>query len=168
MTEAIRDDYEASSEGAVRHWEVPYARLTDTTPTATLPAEVTSLTRSTQLTGTILTVDANDSVAVIDFTCGMVYYHEVRNVLTYNAGVAELTWGALNIGDEVYYDAGQFMPAGVYLSTSPLDEDGTANTRFGWVVSINDTDMALYPKGGVTASTQEVGVMQLGSGSAAT
>ena len=168
MTEVIRDEYEASSEGAVRHWEIPYARLTDTTPTATLPVQVTSLTRSTQLTGTCLGVDADDSVAVVDFTCGMVYYQEVRNVLTYNPGVAELTWGALNIGDEVYYDGSASMPAGVYLSTSPLDTDGTANTRFGWVVSINDTDMALYPKGGITASTQVVGVMQLGAGSAAT
>jgi len=168
MTEAIRHDYEAASEGAVRHWEIPYSRLTDTTPTPTLPCQVTSLTRSTQLTGTILTVDASDSVAVVDFTPSMVYYHEVRNVLTYNPGVAELTWGPLNIGDEVYYDGSASMPAGVYLSTSPLDTDGTANTRFGWVVSINDTDMALYPKGGITASTQEVGVMQLGAGSAAT
>ena len=168
MTEVVRNEYEASSEGAVRHWEIPYARLTDATPTATLPCEVTSLTRSTQLTGTILEVDADDSVAVVDFTCGMVYYQEVRNVLTYNPGVAELTWGAINIGDEVYYDGSAGMPAGVYLSTSPLDTDGTANTRFGWIVSRNDTDMALYPKGGVTASTQDCGVMQLGSGSAAT
>ena len=168
MTEAIRNDYEASSEGAVRHWEIPYARLTDTTPTETLPCEVTSLTDGAQATGTVLTIDADDSVAMVDFTCGMVYYQEVRNVLTYNPGVAELTWGALNIGDEVYYDGSAGMPAGVVLSTSPLDTDATANTRFGWVVSINDTDMALYPKGGITASTQEVGVMQLGAGSAAT
>jgi len=168
MTEEIRHDYEASSEGAVRHWEIPYARLTDTSPTATKPCEVTSLTRSTQLTGTILSVDADDEVAEVDFTCGMVYFQEVRNVLTYNPGVAELTWGAINIGDEVYYDASGSMPAGVYLSTSPIDTDTTANTRFGWVVAIHDTDMALYPKGGITASTQEVGVMQLGAGSAAT
>jgi len=169
MTEAIRNEYEASSEGAVRHWEIPYARLEDTTPTETMPVEVTSLTVGSQLTGTCLTVDADESVAVVDFTCGMVYYQEVRNVLTYNAGVAELTWGAINIGDEVYYDGSASMPAGVYLSTSPLEfAAGANNTRFGWVVSINDTDMALYPKGGITASTQEVGVMQLGAGSAAT
>lgn len=168
MTEAIRNDYEAASEGAVRHWEIPYARLTDTTPTETIPCEVTSLTAGTQLTGTVLTIDAGESVATVDFTPSMVYFQEVRNVLTYNPGVAELTWGAINIGDEIYYDGSASMPAGVVLSTSPLDTDGTANTRFGWVVPIHDTDMALYPKGGITASTQEVGVMQLGAGSAAT
>jgi len=168
MTEAIRNDYEVSSEGAVRHWEIPYARMTDTTPTATLPAEVTSLTTGTKLTGTILGVDADDDVAVIDFTCGMVYFHEVRNVLTYDPGVSELTWGAINIGDEVYYDSSASMPAGVKLSTSPLATGTGNNTRFGWVVSADDTDMALFPKGGITASTQECAIMQLGAGSAAT
>ena len=166
MTEAIRNEYEASSEGGIVHWEIPYARLTDTTPTPTLPAEVTSLTAGTQLTGTCLTIDASDSVAMIDFSPSMVYYQEVRNVLTYDP--AEATWGAINIGDELYYDPSGIMPAGVYLSTSPLTAGGGNNTRFGWVVSINDTDMALYPKGGAGASTQNCGVMQNGAGSAAT
>ena len=163
MTEVVRDNYEVSSEGAVRHWEIPYARLTDTTPTPTNPAEVTSLLPGTQLTGTILSIDAGDSVAVIDFTCSMVYNHEVRNVLTYS-GAAENTWGAINIGDIVYYDNSATMPAGTYLSTSPLDNLGTANTLFGYVVPMDDTDMALYPKGGITASTQDCGVMQVGAG----
>jgi len=163
MTEVIRHEYEVSSEGAVRHWEIPYSRLTDATPTATLPAEVTSLLPGTQLTGTILTVDADTSVAVIDFTCSMVYYHEVRNVLTYS-GAAENTWGAINIGDIVYYDNSATMPAGVYLSTSPLDNLGVANTLFGFVVPANDVDMALYPLGGITASTQECAIMQVGAG----
>ena len=167
MTEAIRSEYEVSSEGGVVHWEIAYARMTDTTPTETLPVEVTSLTDGTQLTGTCLTIDANASVAMIDFTCSMVYWQEVRNVLTYS-GEAENTWGALNIGDELYYDHSATMPAGVKLSTSPAGDAGQTNTRFGWVVARHDTDMALYPKGGVTASTQECGVMQLGAGSAAT
>ena len=98
MTEAIRSEYQASSESAVIHWEIPYDRMTDTTPTETLPAEVTSLTDSTQLTGTILTIDAHAFVATIDFTCGMVYFQEVRNVLTYFKGI-ENTWGAINIGE---------------------------------------------------------------------
>lgn len=169
MTEEIRNEYEASSEGAVRHWEIPYARLTDVTPTASLACEVTSLTAGTQLTGTILTIDADDSVAVIDFTSSMVYNHEVRNVLTYDGAPIEATWGAINIGDEVYYDASATMLVlGLQLSTSPLTGGGGNNTRFGWIVSINDTDMALYPKGDATASTEDCGVMQLGAGSAAT
>src|SRR5512139_1521053 len=98
MTEAIHNNYECSSEGCVRHWEIPYARLTDATPTPSNPAEVTSVLLGTQLTGTILTVDAVNSVAVIDFTCSMVYQFTVRNVLTYGGGV-EATWGPINIGD---------------------------------------------------------------------
>lgn len=161
MTEAIRHDYEVSSEGAVRHWEIPWARLEDATPTASLPAAVQSVLDGTQLTGTILTVDADDEVAVIDFTTSMVYWHEVRNVLTYVAE-AEATFGVINIGDPVYYDRSATMPAGVYLSTSPLDNLGAANPLFGFVVPRDDDDMALYPKGAVTAATVECAVSQVG------
>jgi len=163
MTEQVNYDYEGSSEGAVRHWEIPYARLEDATPTPSNPAAVISLLPGTQLTGTILTIDATRSVAVIDFTCSMVYRQDVRNVLTYSNG-AESTFGAINIGDPVYYDGSATMPAGVYLSTAPADSAAAANPLFGWVVPLNDTDMALYPKGGATASTQEIGVMQIGAG----
>ena len=163
MTEAIRHDYEVSSEGAVRHWEIPYARLEDITPTPTLPARVTCLTPGLEVCGTILSIDATRSVAVVDFTCSMVYFQEVRNVLTY-AG-AEATWGPINIGDCIYYDDTAGMPAGVYLSTSPLDTGANANALFGWAVPRNDTDMALFPKGAaLVASTQEVAVMQRGAG----
>lgn len=167
MTEEIRHDYQVSSEGAVRHWPIPYARLTDQTPTVTMPCEVTSLTDSTQLTGTILALEAADSVAIVDFTCSMVYWQEIRNVTEYS-GEAENVWAAINIGDEVYYDHSAAMPAGVYLSTSPLGDGGQTNTRFGWVVPRNDTDMALFAKGDNTASTEECAIMQLGAGSAAT
>lgn len=165
MTEAIHNNYEVSSEGAVRHWEIPYARLTDATPTPTNPAQVTSLLVGTNLMGTILTVDAATSVAVIDFTCSMVYRHTVRNVLTYGAGPAEATWGPINIGDPIYYDASAPMPVGTYLSTSPLNGGGTANALFGFAVPMDDADMALFPKGAaLVGSTQTVGVMQIGAG----
>lgn len=164
MAEQVNNDYEVSSEGAVRHWEIPYSRLTDTTPTPSNPAEVTSLLPGTQLTGTILSIDAGSSVAVIDFTSSMVYRQTVRNVLTYNAG-NEATWGPINIGDVVYYDDSSTMPAGTYLSTSPLDNTGAANTLFGYAVSSDDTDMALFPKGAaLVGSTETVAVMQVGAG----
>ena len=168
MTEAIRHDYEVSSEGAVRHWEIPYARLTDTTPTPSLPAQVTCLTAGLQITGTILTIDAGTSVAVIDFTCSMVYWHEVRNVRTYtHSPDAEATWGVINIGDCVYYDVSSTMGVPPYLSTSPLHPLGAGwanNALYGWVVPRNDTDAALFPKGGATASTTDMAVMQRGAG----
>lgn len=163
MTEAIHNDYEVSSEGAVRHWEIPYARLEDVTPTPTNPAAVLSVLSGTQLTGTILSVDAGTSMAVIDFTASMVYQFTVRNVLTYNLG-AEATFGAINIGDPIYYDRSATMPAGTYLSTSPLDVAAAANPLFGWAVPANDTDMALFPKGAAIASTQTVSVSQVGAG----
>lgn len=165
MTEAIHNDYEVSSEGGVRHWEIPYARLTDATPTPSNPAMVTSVLATASLTGTILSVDAGLSVAIIDFTPGMVYRQTVRNVLTYGAGPAEATWGPINIGDPIYYDATATMPVGTYLSTSPLDGAGVANKLFGFAVSMDEVDMALYPKGAaLVGSTQTVGVMQVGAG----
>lgn len=158
MTEAIRNDYEVSSEGAVRHWEIPYDRLEDITPTASLPAAVLSVTDGTQLTGTVLVVDAVDEIAVIDFTHSMVYEHDVRNVLTYAAAV-EATWGAINIGDPIYYDRSATMPANAKLSTSPLDNTGAANPLFGFRVPANDADVAAA--GAATASTQSIAVFQV-------
>ena len=162
MVEEVRHEYEVSSESAVVHWAIPYARMTDTTPTATQPAEVTCRTAGLELTGTILTTHAGTTTAIVDFTNSMVYLHEVRNVLTYAAG-NEDTWGAMNIGDTVYYDGSNTMPAGVKLSTSPLDRLGAANPKFGRVVPAFSGDTAAKGAGGV-ASTQEVAVMQIGAG----
>jgi hypothetical protein len=156
----INSNYEVSSEGAVRHWEIPYASLVNATPTETEAAEVLG-TAGSQLNGTVLTIDATDSIAVIDFTPGMVYRHNVRTVLTYNGGV-ENTWGTLDIGDAVYYDDSATMPAGCYLSTSPLNNLGTANTLFGWVVPADENDT--FPKAaGAAGNTWEQAVMQHGA-----
>lgn len=164
MPEAVNAGYEGSSEGAVRHWEVPYARLEDTTPTPSNPAAVLAVgSDENQVCGTILTIDAGDSVAIIDFTASMVYRQTVRNVLTYSAE-AENTFGAIDIGYELYYDRSATMPAGTYLSTSPLDNLGAANPKFGHVVPLTEADRVLYPKGAGTASTQTCGVMQRGAG----
>lgn len=162
MTEEILNGYEHSS-GPVHTIAVPYARLTDATPTVSNPCELTSLLAGTQLCGTILTVDAGDSVAVVNVAPGFIGNWEVRNVLTYAAAV-EATWGAINVGDCVYYDNSATMPAGVYLSTSPLDNTGAANTLFGYIACITSEAAALYPLGGVTASTQDCQVMQRGAG----
>ncbi|NMC34208.1 MAG: hypothetical protein GYA36_17375 [Veillonellaceae bacterium] len=158
----IRHDYEVSSEGAVRHWAFPTARLENPHPVPTEPAAILSNTPGTQLTGVVLSVSADDTIAVIDTTSHMVYNMLVHNVLTYSTGV-EATWGAINIGDPVYYDRSATMPTGVYLSTSPQDNTGTDNPLFGFVVPKNtDVDMPAYPKGGATASTQTCGVMIIG------
>lgn len=160
MTESIKQDYQISSEGAVRHWKVSYSRMTDTTPTVTQPAQLTALTAGTQICGTILSLIAADSVAEVDLTCGSIYLHNVRNVLTYAAAV-EATWGAINEGDRIYYDASATMPAGTKLSTSPLNNLGAANALYGTAVF---SGRVTYPLGGVTAATVEAAVMQRGAG----
>lgn len=163
---AIRNDYEVSSEGAVRHWEVSKARLENNAPTATQPCAVLAVAANiNQLAGTILVTDealhGAGGKVVADFTASMVYKHFVRNVRTY-AGAAESTFGAIDQGHLIYYDRSSTMPADVFLSTSPLDKDGAANPLFGRAVLMNEDDT--LPKGAGTASTQEVGVMQRGAG----
>jgi len=157
MTEAIRNDYEVSSEGAVRHWDVPYDDLEDATPTATLPAALTSRIDGCQLTGTILVVDADDEMAVIDFTHSMVYEHDVRNVRTYS-GAAENTFGVIDIGDPIFYDRSATMPANAKLSTSPFDSADAANPLFGFRVPANDNDTAATAT--ATAATESIAVLQ--------
>ena len=162
MTEAINHNYQHSS-GPMFTIAVPYARLTDATPTESNPCELTSLLAGTQLGGTIIGIDAGDSVAIVNVAPCFILNTEVRNVLTYGGGV-EATWGAINVGDLVYYDNSATMPAGVYLSTSPLDNTGAANSLWGVIACINAEAAALYPLGGITASTQDCQVMQRGSG----
>jgi len=163
MPEQIHHDYQHSS-GPTFTITVPYARLTDATPTESNPCELTSLLPGTQLCGTILSIDAGDEIAVVNVAPCFIGNWEVRNVLTYNPGVAELTWGAINVGDNIYYDHSASMPAGVYLSTSPIGTDTVANTLFGTIATINSEAAALYPLGGATASTQDCQVMQRGAG----
>lgn len=168
MTETVHPDYEVSSEGAVRHWAIPYARLDDTTPTPTNAAKVTSQVATTEMTGTILAVDATTSMAVIDFTHSMVYMHDVRTVTTYNAN-AESAWADLAIGNTVYYDSSATMPAGVYLSQAAQDADGaTNNAIFGHIVAAKgtgfDTDSGDYPKAaGNAGNTWRCAIMQEGA-----
>lgn len=156
--------YEVSNVGAERIWDIPYARLEDATPEVGHAAALISILPGTQVCGVVKVIDAGASRAVIDFTSGKIYSFSVRNVITYVSD-AEATFAAINIGDPVYYDGGLTMIAlGLELSTSPLDSQAVANPLFGWVVGKDETDTALYPKGGATASTQTVGVMVRGSG----
>lgn len=158
----VRSDYEVSSEGAVRHWEFTKTRLENTSPVATEPFALQAISANVdQLTGTVLTSITGDTKIVGDVTPSMVYKHYVRNVLTY-AQAAEATFGAISEGDLIYYDRSATMPTGVYLSTSPLDASDAANPLFGRAVLLNEDDT--FDKGGATASTQTVAVMQRGAG----
>jgi hypothetical protein len=182
MTETVHPDYEVSSERPLCHWEIPYTRLFDQTPTPTNPVQVLGLIAGLEVNGTILTINpgptAATSFAVIDFTPSMVYMQDVRTVLTYAGGAngAENAWGTLNIGDQVYYDNSSTMvAAGIFLSTAPANNTPggvgpRANTHFGWIVLAPllggmDTDAARFPlAAGAAGNTHRVAVMQVGAG----
>jgi len=175
MVETVHNDYEVSSEGCVRHWEIPYARLTHNTPMETNAAQVIGLLPGHELTGTVLTIDAVNSVAVIDFTAGAVYRHDVRNCTGWAGGGAgaENAWALVNIGDPVYYDDSTNMPAGVYLSTSVNNNAAgpVANPLFGFVVPSDPVDMAAFLPAGkgiaiAPGSTLRLAIMQIGAGAA--
>jgi len=157
----VRSDYEVSSESAIRHWEFTKTRLENATPTATEPFALLSGVDGQQLCGTVLTSVSGDTKIVGDVTNSMVYKHYVRNVVSYAAG-AESVFTAIVEGAPIYYDRSSTMPSGVYLSLSPLDENGDANPFFGTAVLENEDDT--FAKGAATASTQEVAVAQAGVG----
>jgi hypothetical protein len=149
-----------SIDSPSRHWEFPYARLADVTPAIGEPFLVAGGLLDKRITGHVLTLDADQSMIIGDVTQGAVYRYQVRNVLTYAAAV-EATWDALNVGTPVYYDGSSTMPAGVKLSTSPLDKDGLGQALFGYVVPDQGELPAAFPKGGAGASTQTVAVMMV-------
>jgi len=160
MAEIVYAGYEVSSQNS-GHWLVPYARMSDVTPTPTNPARVTATLAAAEVCGTVLSIDANVSMAVVDFSPAMVYLHNVRNVTTYALG-AESAWAAINIGDVVYYDPSGTMPAGVKLSLSPLDSAGAGTcTRFGVAAY---SARITFPLAGAVAATVRCPVMQRGSG----
>lgn len=155
VTRTTTYDYEVSSEsGRERHVRIPYANLEDATPTLHDPAQVDGIA-GLELNGTIIMLDAVDSVVIMNVAEGATYWHNVRNVLTYSQG-AEATFGALAIGSRVYYDVSATMPAGCYLSTSPLDNQGNANSPFGWIVLDQDETASDYTKGTALAGSTHV------------
>ena len=162
----VRNDYELYGAGLCnRTFTKAVAVHAADSPTATQPFAIATVLAAGHITGTIITFeDATDLHFVGDVGPGQVYKHNVRNVKTYSGGDTEATFDEIAEGDQIYYDldTGGTMPADVRLSTSPLAADGVANPRFGWAVLFDDSDT--FPKGGATASTQEVAVMQSGAG----
>jgi len=91
--------------------------------------------------------DSNGQV-VVDLIDN-IFSFSVRNVLTYLL-TNEATYGAVNVGDKIYFDSTQPAAIGhVLLSTSPLNSAGTANTVYGVAVTADST---------VTAKTMTLNV----------
>jgi hypothetical protein len=143
---------------------VPHDRLEETSPAIHKPACVLGVDGKS-MTGTILTVDDVSDTAEINIAQGAGYYHLVRNVLTYS-GAAESTFSTLNFGTPLYYDPSATMPSGVYLSCSPLDSGGAANTLFGHVGWAQDEvpdpyagDRDPYPLGSAIAGVTHTDIV---------
>lgn len=157
--------YEQSSEGGrERHIRVPWSRQLDTTPTFHDSMAITSRIVGSEVTGTIIEVGTvADPVSIVNVAEGAKYVHLVRNVLTWGGGPAEASWGVINIGDKVFYDAESAAVNGVRLSTAPQTSGAVANPRFGTVVMHQDEDEDDFPKGAAQeGSNQTVTVMQTG------
>lgn len=157
-----------ASSGPYCNIVVPYARLEDITPTEHQPAAVLSGIDGTQMTGVIVDINDDDSLATINVAKCFRSYQQVRNVLTYDQAV-EATWGQINFGSALFYDRSATMPAAVKLSLSPLDNTGAANPLFGWAGWAQDeedtpwaTSRDPYPLGtnGVASTQTDVVVIK--------
>jgi hypothetical protein len=108
--------------------------------------------RPRNLTGVVITYNANNDRAVINLAEKYGVQQYVANVLTYDQG-AEATWDtSLAIGEPVYVDDSDSLAAGVTLSRSPLNDDGDANPLAGYL-HYNQDDYDDTGVGGASAST---------------
>ena len=139
--------YEQSSEaGRERNIQWPYARLADQTPTVGDPCQMTGLLPGAQMTGTVVTINPTASVVIANIAVGAIYRHNVRNVTGYDGADNENAWGAINIGDPVYYDPTSDANNGIKLSTSVLQGDAaTSNPRFGTIGMLQDQVAGDFP-----------------------
>jgi hypothetical protein len=123
------------------------------------PTAILGLLPGTQQTGTILSADTINGVpcVVVDTHSEQVFYHFVRNVTSYR-GQGAFSWGVINIGDPIYYDRSAVMPAGVYLSTSPLDSANGANPLFGFAAF---SQLWPLPTTAIVETTESIPVQQI-------
>jgi len=141
-------DYQQSSEsGRERHIRVPYSRLEDQTPTLGDPASMLAVIAGHEVCGTVVTINATTSEAIINVAEGAIYRHNVRNVVTFAGGPVDATWAAINIGDPVFYSPDSDTANGVKLCIAVADLDASLNPRFGTVVMLQDEVAADFAKG---------------------
>ena len=167
MTVASYEFEQSSEDGRERIVLIPWSRLIDATPTKGQAACVNGLHATLRCCGTVWNAGevTVDEYALLNIAEGRRERHPVRGVLTYTAGpVAEATWGVLNIGDPVYYDAEQDTLNGVKLSTARTQSDGvTINPFWGWVTMTQDEDEDDFEKGSAIAGvTSDVALICAG------
>jgi len=100
--------------------------------------------------GTVITVNATTSEAMINFAEGAIYRHYVynRSVLEADDTIIGATFAPINIGDPVFYDEQADALGHGKLSIAQFRPDGTTpKPRFGTVVMLQDEDADDFPKG---------------------
>lgn len=155
---------QSSEAGRERLVKIPYSRMADQTPTIHDPAQVTGLLAGAQMTGTVVTIDAVRSEAIVNIAVGAVFRHNVRTVSGYDGAANENAWLALNIGDPVYYDPTADANHGVKLSVSPLlGDNSTSNPRFGTIGMLQYEDKDDFEKAaGASGNSYLCAVIQAG------
>ena len=91
--------------------------------------------RPLNLTGVIMNVEAastlSRSLVQVNIADGMIVRNWVANVLSYSGTVATTFETAPVVGQPVYVDDSQALPAGCTLSMSPLNGSGVRNPMAG-------------------------------------
>jgi|PlaIllAssembly_1097288.scaffolds.fasta_scaffold01829_7 hypothetical protein len=104
------------------------------------------------LTGIVVTVNDDASLAQLCLGKEMAVIQYVTNILTYAQGAAA-TWAAnWNIGMPVYVDDSAELAEGVTLSLSPLNSAGSQNPLAGWIIPCQDEYSNFYVGGANIAS----------------
>lgn len=115
--------------------------------------------QSGALNGTLITdaETASPYNAVVEFSADKTVKHYVSNVLTYTGGNAEATWGAITLGQKIYYDLSglkddpaQASGTKIRLTTSPSDKASVTNVLYGY---------AMEPMTTATATVAEIEIL---------
>jgi hypothetical protein len=102
--------------------------------------------------GAVLTYDATSGRIVMNIAPGAIYKAYVENILTYSGGDANIFETAPEIGQPVFVDDSDDLPAGVTLSLSPLNDADEPNPRAGVIWYCQDED----PDGDIGGANADV------------
>ena len=112
--------------------------------------------RPNNLVGVVMSYEDDATLVVLNMADKFISRQYVANVIHYNIGnKAADQWDAsLALGDPVYVDDSDVLSAGVTLSRSPLNCDGTSNPLFGYIWYCQDD----YADEGVGGPNHDAGL----------
>jgi hypothetical protein len=97
------------------------------------------------LTGVVIGYNAATTIALLNMADKVIVRNYVANISTYDGSGSPTYSAAFNIGQAVYVDDSSDLSAGVTLSLSPFNEEGSANPLAGYLMYCQDE----YMDGGV-------------------